>query len=306
DVFQQDVVVVLRSPELKELELLRRGSTLVSMLHFSTRPKRVQRLKELGINAIALDGIASKTGIRLVQNMRAVAWNGLETAFDIFEKKWPKLRKPDGEPIRVLVLGTGMVGKHAVEAASKFGSPSRNKMILEAGNAGVIVSALGRSTTSNIETMKKLFSQTDILVDTTQRQDTSKPVVPNNWLAWLPSHAIIVDLSVDPYTLDVIPPVVRAVEGIPQGNLDQYIFYPDDVNWNAKIPAEIATDVRRTSISCYSWPGIYPRMCMRHYAGQLHPLMSVLLAKGYEDLSLDGGYFEQALVRGSLDYFLAE
>lgn len=100
--------------------------------------------------------------------------------------------------------------------------------------------------------------------------------------------------------------MVRAIEGIPQGNLDQYIFHPDDVNWHAKIPVQIPSDVRRTSISCYSWPGIYPKMCMRHYAGQLRPLISVLLAKGYDDLSLDGEYFEQALERGTLRSFLSE
>ncbi len=47
--------------------------------------------------------------------MRAVAWNGLEIAFDIFEERWHDLRKPDNSPFRVLILGTGMVGKQAVE-----------------------------------------------------------------------------------------------------------------------------------------------------------------------------------------------
>ncbi len=305
EAFQQDIVMILRSPKLKEFALLKRDSVLISMLHFHTRPKRVQRLDELGINAISLDGIANATGIRLVENMKAVAWNGLEIAFDIFEERWDNLRKPDNSPFRVLILGAGMVGKHAVEAASKFGSRARNKELIEAGNAGVITSVIGRNITSNPQMMKKLLTQTDILVDTTQRDDSSHPIVPNAWLAWLAKDAVIVDLCVDPYTLDVDPPVVRAIEGIPQGNLDQYIFYPDDEKWNAKIPAEIPSDLRRTSVSCYSWPGIHPRMCMRHYAGQLYPLMEILLKKGVQNLSLNGGYFEQALLRGSLRAFLA-
>ncbi len=303
--FQQDIVMILRSPKLKEFMLLKRGATLISMLHFNTRPKRVQRLNELGINAISLDGIANATGIRLVQNMKAVAWNGLEIAFDILEKQWSNLRKPDNEPFRVLILGAGMVGKHAVEAASKFGLRARNAQLIKAGNAGVIVSTIGRNITSNPQIMKKLFEQADILVDATQRHDSSKAIVPNAWLAWLPKHAVIVDLSVDPYTLDVDPPVVRAIEGIPQGNLDQYVFYPDDPNWNMKIPAKIHSDLRSTSVSCYSWPGIHPQMCMQHYARQLYPLMGVLLEKGYQNLSLKGGYFEQALIRGSLRAFFA-
>lgn len=102
--------------------MLRPGSCLVSMLHFPTRPKRVDALKALKINAIYLDSIVNDNNLRLVENMRAVAWNGLEAAFDVLEKRWPGLRKPDGKHIRVLVLGTGMVGKHAVDAATKLGN----------------------------------------------------------------------------------------------------------------------------------------------------------------------------------------
>ena len=39
---------------------------------------------------------------------------------------------------------------------------------------------------------------------------------------------------------------------------------------------------------------------MRHYAEQLEPLMEALLAKGYDGLSPEGGYFERALYRATL------
>jgi alanine dehydrogenase len=47
-VFHQDYVMVLRAPKLEEFDLLGENSCLISMLHYPTRPKRVQRLKELG------------------------------------------------------------------------------------------------------------------------------------------------------------------------------------------------------------------------------------------------------------------
>jgi alanine dehydrogenase len=306
EAFQQDIVMILRSPKYDEFALLRRGGILISMLHYHTRPQRVQRLRELGINAISLDSIVDGNGIRLVENMKAVAWNGLDTAFGVLEKRFDGLRKNNGEPFRVLVMGTGMVGKHAVEAATKFGDRVRHEALLVSGESGVLATGIGRNITSDPAQMKALFTKTDILVDTTQRRDPSKPVVPNMWLAWLPEHAVIVDLSVDPYTLNVDPPVVRGIEGIPQGNLDQYIFEPDDPNWMAKIPPEIPTDLRRTSISCYSWPGIHPRDCMRHYEIQLKRLMPTLLKSGYTGLSRECSYFGKALRRGSLDYFLGK
>jgi alanine dehydrogenase len=97
---------------------------------------------------------------------------------------------------------------------------------------------------------------------------------------------------------------VRGIEGIPQGNLDQYIFPPDDPKWNELVPESIPSKHRRAAVTCYSWPGVHPEACMRHYARQLHPLMYHLLKKGYDGISLQGDYFERALYRGTLKAWL--
>ena len=302
--FAQDYVVILRSPKNKEFDLIQSGACLISMLHFSTRSKRVQLLKKRKINAISLDSILDDTNIRLIENMKAVAWNGLETAFDILENRYGTLLRENSKPWKTLILGTGMVGKHAVAAATKLGNTERyNDHVLENGVGNIAIS-VGRATTSNPAIMKKLFHETDILVDAAYRRDTSRPVVPNEWISWLPEHAVIVDLAVDPYTLDATPPVVRGVEGIPQGNLDQYVFNPDDPHWENTVPESIPSKHRRTTVTCYSWPGIHPETCMRHYARQLLPLMEVLAEKDYEMLSPQGNYFERALYRGTLKAFL--
>ncbi|HEC23348.1 MAG TPA: alanine dehydrogenase [Chloroflexi bacterium] len=304
EAFRQDLVLVLRSPEQEAFELLRPGSCLISMLHFPTRRRRVERLQRLGVDAISLDSIVDDQNLRLVENMKAVAWNGLEVAFDVLEKRWPDLRREDGYPIETLILGTGMVGKHAVDAATKLGNVERNNEHIAQGGPGSVAVAAGRNVTANPRTMEKLMRQADLLVDATQRRDPSRPVVPNEWIAWLPEHAIIVDLAVDPYLLEDDPPVVRGIEGIPQGNLDKYIFEPDDPDWDKTVPPEIPSDNRRTTVSCYSWPGLHPEACMAHYARQLEPLMEVLFEKGYNGLSPDGGYFERALYRGTLRAWL--
>ncbi len=301
EAFAQDLVVVLRSPTLEDLGLVRRGACLLSMLHYPTRPKRVQRLADLGVNAISLDSIANDANLRLVENMRAVAWNGLEAAFGALEERWGGLvRRPDGRAIRVLILGAGMVGKHAAEAATKMGNLERASASLRAGLPGVIALTVGRNISSSAREMEPLIREADILVDAAQRRDPSRPVVPNEWIGWLPEHAVVADLAVDPYTLDVDPPVVRGVEGAPQGDLDQYVFHPDDPGWEKTVPATVASKHRRTVASCYSWPGIHPEACMRHYAQQLSPLMDPLLESGYDGLSLDGRYFERAMFRGTL------
>jgi len=277
---------------------------LIAMLHYPTRPIRVKKLQKFGIKAISLDSIANDNNIRLVENMKAVAWNGLEAAYDCLEQLWPDLARPDREPIRALVLGTGMVGKHAVDAATKLGNIERNNDHIAANGPGAVALSVGRNIASNAKTMKDLFHQADILVDATQRRDASKPVVPNTWIGWLPKHSVVVDLAVDPYTLHANPPVVRGIEGIPQGNLDQYVFPPDDPKWDSLVPESIPSRHRRTAVTCYSWPGVHPEACMKHYARQLEPLMYHLFKKGYDGISIHGDYFERALYRGTLRAFL--
>lgn len=304
ETFQADAILILRSPKPVEFQLVKRDSTLICMLHYPTRPIRVARLKKLGINAISLDSIANDDNLRLVENMKAVAWNGLEAAFDWLEKCWPGLVRPDKKPIQALILGTGMIGKHAVEAATKLGNIERNSDHMASNGPGAVAVSIGRNIVANAATMEVLFRQADILVDATQRRNSSKPVVPNEWIAWLPEHAVVVDLAVDPYILEADPPVVRGVEGIPQGNLDQYIFHPDDPKWDSLVPESIPSKHRRTTVTCYSWPGIHPEACMQHYARQLEPLLYHLFTKGYDGLSIHGDYFERALYRGTLKAWL--
>ncbi len=305
EAFSKDYVMMLRSPKRAEFDCIPPGACLISMLHYPTRPERTQLLLDHKINAISLDSIVDHNNIRLVENMKSVAWNGLEAAFDVLENRWPGLVRPDGQPWKVLVIGTGMVGKHAVEAGSKLGNIERNNEHIDRKGPGSIVWSVGRNLSHNPAMMKLLFEQSDVLVDASQRRNTAVPVVPNEWIGWLPEHAVVVDLAVDPYLLDCQPQVVRGIEGIPQGNLDQYIFSPEDPNWENTVPELVSSTNRRVTTTCYSWPGIHPEACMRHYAHQLFPLMEELAAKGYEGLSASGGYFERALHRATIEEWVS-
>ena len=136
--------------------------------------------------------------------------------------------------------------------------------------------------------------------DAAARRDPSRPLIPNAWLALLPKHAVVCDLSVDPYLLGVEPQVVRGIEGIPQGSLDQWEFAPDDPAWD-RLPSDIPTSERRTVVSCYSWPGVRPEPCMHVYGSQLAPLLEVLVAAGSVGrIDQAGRFHERALWRGSL------
>jgi alanine dehydrogenase len=302
NIFEQDYVLVLRYPSEEDIRLMKPGACLISMLHYPTRPKRVELLRDLGIEAISLDSLKDDSNRRLVENLRAVAWNGLEVGFQILRRTYPPpgLEGPERGPVYATVLGVGAVGVHAVQAASRYGDSELWKMLAGRGIPGVLVTAVEYDLTSRATIMKDILSQTDILVDATQRPDPSKVVIPNEWIGWLPQHAVLVDLSVDPYDCKIDPPEVKGLEGIPQGNLDQYVFGPDDVAYN-RIPECVPSKERRYTVSCYSWPGIHPKECMEVYGSQLNPIMRTLAEKGgAKNINPQGKYFERVIGRALL------
>jgi alanine dehydrogenase len=302
EIFRQDFLLVLRCPSDADLRTLRPGSCIISMLHFPTRPQRVELLRELGVHAVSLDSIKDDVGRRLVEQLRTVAWNGVEVAFRVLLRTYPApgVESPNRAPIHVAVMGVGAVGMHAVQAASRYGDMALWESLARRGVPGIVVEAIEHDLTSNEKSMRDILSRTDILVDATQRPDASKPVIPNSWIAWLPKHAVLLDLSVDPYVCDVDKPTVKGIEGIPSGNLDQYVFAPDDPAFE-RIPECISTENRRYSVSCYSWPGIHPRQCMEHYGKQIRPLIRTLIERGgVENINPKGKFFERALSRALL------
>jgi alanine dehydrogenase len=299
---QQDYVLVLRCPKDDELRMMRTGACLISMLHFPTRPLRVLQLRKLGLEAISLDSLKDDSNRRMVENLRAVAWNGCRVAFGVLRAQYPSpgFDSPDRPPVHVTLMGAGAVGSHVVQAAIRYGDQALWKEFASRGIPGVQVTVIDYDTTTQESLMRDILGRTDLLIDATQRPDPSVYVIPNPWISWLPKHTVLLDLSVDPYDCTVTPPEVKGIEGIPHGNLDQYVFPPDDPAYS-HLPTCVRTDERRTAVSCYSWPGIYPRESMQVYGRQILPILRTLLeVGGVAHIPSDGTFFKRAISRAML------
>lgn len=302
---RQDIVVLLRSPRDEEIRRLRPGTVLVSMFHYPTRPERVRLLAELKIRAVSLDGIADDRGNRLVQNVEAVGWNGVREAFKVLARVHPRFAHPGRRPLRVTCLGAGAVGSHAIRAATRYGDPKLREDLASANVPGVEVTVADFDLTRHENYMLGRLEQTDLLIDATQRQDPTRAVVPNDWVGALPQDSVVLDLSVDPYDSSVDPPRVKGIEGLPEGDLDQWVFERNDPAY-ALIPQGISTRNRRLALACYSWPGLQPVECMEVYGGQIEPVLRIILERPIDGWDVEQGtYYERAVARAEVSRWIA-
>ena len=303
DVYRQDIVLVLRYPGDDKIGWMRPGTCLVSMLHYPTRPHRIELLRSKSIEAISLDSIKDDVGRRLIENLRAVGWNGVETAFQTLAQIYPApgIRDPNRNPIKVTVMGAGAVGMNAIQAAVRYGNEALWRQMASEGVTGAQITAVEYDLTSHAAIMTQIIKYTDILIDATQRPDPSKPIIPNAWIGLMRPYAVLLDLSVDPY--ECTPEglqMVKGIEGVPQGNLDQYVFSPEDPAWDA-LPDCVDTRCRRWAVSCYSWPGVRPKDCMEVYGKQLEPVFQAIFeAGGVQKIRAEGGFFHRAASRALL------
>lgn len=301
--YGKDVVIVLRAPEFYELDWMKKGSILVSMLHYPTRAGRNKKLIDLGINGISLDSIRNDFMERVIVNYRDTAGNGMELAFIELSKSMHNFYSNQRDVITVSIIGAGMVGLTAAKSAVKFGGNDIFKASEKAGTKGVVVKMISRNVTCDDREMIRLFMDTDILVDASNRDNPSKYIVKNDMIGFLKNHSIILDLSCDPYLTDIEPIQVKAIEGIPTGNLDKPVIYTEDEIYKS-IPPVVNTKNRRTVVSCNAWPGLKPKECMELYGKQLLPFLKCIFENDFDCIYGDSDdYFKRALYRGTMEYY---
>ncbi|MBU3144241.1 alanine dehydrogenase [Clostridium sp. CF012] len=301
--YEKDIVVVLRSPEFEEIEYMKEGSTLLSMLHYATRATRVEKLKEKGIFAVSMDSIRNDFLERMVVNYEGTSENGINVAFTELTKNYENICIEERKPVIVSIMGMGRVGLTAARMAGKYGNNKVNEDILQEKTSGVIVKMLPRNITHDKKQMIKILKKTDILVDATTRGDATKYVVSNELLGYLKEHSIILDLTADPYLIGEDSDQIKAIEGIPHGTLDKKVIYPGDDEYST-VPKCLNSNNQRTVVSCNAWPGVKPEACMDLYGKQLIYIVQNLIGYSAGDFDLcNSDYFNRAIYRGTIECF---
>jgi len=121
---QAEMIVKVKEPQPDERRLLRRDQILFTYLHLAPDPEQTRELVESGAVCIAYETVTSETGgLPLLAPMSEVAGRmSIQAGAYFLEKAHGGLGVllggvPGVDPAKVVVLGGGVVGTHAVHIA---------------------------------------------------------------------------------------------------------------------------------------------------------------------------------------------
>jgi alanine dehydrogenase len=298
EVYQKDLIVVLRAPNIDELRYMNNEALLLSMLHYDSKPDLLKIIKDKKINSFSLDSIRDDNYKRMVVSYELTAWGGVLTALNELKKRRNDFYSKDRDAYKVTILGMGNLGKSAGESCFKYIEQNIN----DKNVPGVVVCYIEKDSIHSDDNFKKIFAETDLLIDATKRLEFSEFIIPNDLISYLKEEAIILDLTADPYDETKDPIQVKAIEGIPYGTLDNYVIEANSSLYDS-LPSKIKTKYRRLTVSCNGWPGVFPEEAMKTYENELIPFIDVLVNKG-ADLSINSNnLYERALVRATKEFY---
>lgn len=298
---ESDYIICITAPSDREIDLMKKGQTLLAFLHYNTHEVRNKLFMDRGINTISLDELVDfSTNRRMVEDLRATSFNAIKAALIALKESWgdDKWYSKYREHIKAYVMGTGKVGAHAINALANFRYTGLRQELVERGNCKIVVVALGFRETGDKTFMNKyVLPNADILVDATYRPEGKNHlhIIDREQLEILPHDAIICDITADKYETSGDTHVVKGIEGIPTGKDQEYgrpIFTRDHKAFtnNDYVPEKYQLTSRqiRTSVSSYSWPSFGDNSDrlenVEIYARQIKPILQFLIDNGLEGI----------------------
>tara|TARA_B100001115_G_scaffold183781_1_gene183759 strand:+ start:6025 stop:7233 length:1209 start_codon:yes stop_codon:yes gene_type:complete len=130
EVFEADMIVKVEPPSDEEIELMKKGQTLISALQLKTRSKKYfKALMKKGVTALSFENIEDEDGIvPVVRSMSEIAGNtsiliAAEYLSNANEGKGFMLGGVSGvPPTEVVIIGAGTVGTFAARTALGLGA----------------------------------------------------------------------------------------------------------------------------------------------------------------------------------------
>ena len=207
-VFESDIILKITPPTIEEADCFQSGQVLISPLQFPTTSKEyLQKLIEKRVVAIAMEYMqAEDNSFPIVKIMSEITGSvavltAAEYLTDLEIGKRVLLGGISGvPPAKVVVLGSGMVGEHAVKTALSLGASVRvfdDDIYKIMQLKSRIVGHLHTSTLDPVYLQYQLLSA-DVLI-TAIHSDTGRVpmVITEDMVSKMKKGSVIVDVSID-------------------------------------------------------------------------------------------------------------
>ena len=111
EVYQCNIVVRLKEPKEEELQLMKKGCIIMSMMHLPGNPALRDLLKKYELIAIPMEEIKDPFGRRMIEALHEAGYQGMQKGFELW----------GGDPCqcKVKIMGYGMVAWGAIQAAAR-------------------------------------------------------------------------------------------------------------------------------------------------------------------------------------------
>lgn len=208
EVFRADIILKVEPLSYAEIELMKRGQTLISALQLPVQPKNfLQKLIDKKITAIAYDYIQDKEGrLPVIRAMSEIAGNtsilvAAEYLSNVNDGQGMMLGGISGvKPTEVVIIGAGAVAEFAARAAIGLGATvkvfSNNTSKLRRLQEGVGC----RIFTSTIQpkVIEKALETADVAIGAIRSESGRSPVIVTEAMVQkMQEGSIIVDVSID-------------------------------------------------------------------------------------------------------------
>ncbi len=191
---QSECIVKVNEPQAEDLEWLKKEHLLFSYLHLVANPDLKVALSTIGCRVLAYELLTDHFELPLLSPMSAMAGR---IAVECGNHLWLAQKT---EPIKqVVVVGAGVAGWHAVQAAFQMGADitvfdKKSVALTKFGQFGERVTALVADSEAIAESLQKA----DLVVGSVlEKGQKAEQVASEEAVAAMSEGTVIVDLSID-------------------------------------------------------------------------------------------------------------
>jgi alanine dehydrogenase len=202
-----EMIVKVKEPQATEWVQLREGQILFTYLHLAPDPEQARGLLESGCTAIAYETVTdAKGGLPLLAPMSEVAGRlSIEAAGAALQRHAGGRGillggVPGVQPARVVVIGGGVVGTHAVRMAAGLGAEVTilDRSIPRLRELDDLLEGRVRTRFSTIEAIEQEVFAADVVIGAVLIPGASAPkLVTRDMLKSMKPGAVVVDVAID-------------------------------------------------------------------------------------------------------------